>query len=90
MRIPVTRKDNRFMPDPRRVIVRYFDNGLDRTIALVEKVLAMTEKDANSALMNTLREFSRRHRNITTANRDPMRAGLFTGKIQIDNDIITI
>ncbi len=65
MRIPVNRKENRFMPDPRRVIIRYFDNGIDRTIALVERVLAMPEEDAESALMHTLREFCRRHRNIT-------------------------
>ncbi|MFO7922093.1 MAG: glycoside hydrolase family 130 protein [Bacteroidales bacterium] len=65
MRIPVTRKDIRFMPDPRRVIIRYFDNGIDRTIALVERVLAMSEEEAGFALMHTLREFSKRHRNIT-------------------------
>lgn len=65
MRIPVIRKENRFMPDPRRVIIRYFDNGIDRSIALVQRVMAMSEKDANSALLHTLREFSKRHRNIT-------------------------
>ncbi len=53
------------MPDPRRVIIRYFDNGMDRTIALVERVIAMSEQEAGFALMHTLREFSRRHRNIT-------------------------
>ncbi len=65
MRIPVTRKHNRFKPDPRRVIIRYFDNGIDRTVALVNKVVKMTEEDVSLALTNTLREFSRRHRNIT-------------------------
>ena len=65
MRIPVTRKENRFLPDPRRVIIRYFDNGIDRTIALVERVMAMPDKEAGFALMHTLREFSKRHRNIT-------------------------
>ncbi len=53
------------MPDPRRVIIRYFDNGIDRTIALVERLIAMPEEQASFALMHTLREFSRRHRNIT-------------------------
>lgn len=70
MRISVTRKENRFMPDPRRVIIRYFDNGIDRTIALIERVLAMPEEDAGFALMHTLREFSRRHRNITRIFKD--------------------
>lgn len=65
MRIPVTRKENRFRPDPRRVIIRYFDNGPDRTIALIERVLAMSDKEADLALIHTLREFSKRHRKIT-------------------------
>jgi predicted GH43/DUF377 family glycosyl hydrolase len=65
MRIPVNRKENRFLPDPRRVIIRYFDNGIDRTIALVERVIAMPEEEAGFALMHTLREFSKRHRNIS-------------------------
>jgi predicted GH43/DUF377 family glycosyl hydrolase len=65
MRINIIRKKNRFMPNPRRVILRYFDNGIDRTIALVERVLAMSEEDVRFALLHTLREFARRHRNIT-------------------------
>jgi predicted GH43/DUF377 family glycosyl hydrolase len=65
MRLPVNRKENRFLPDPRRVIIRYFDNGIDRTIALVERVIAMPEEEAGFALMHTLREFSKRHRNIS-------------------------
>ncbi len=65
MRIPVTRKENRFTPNFQKVIMRYFDNGPDRTIALVEKIIAMPENEAHQALVQTLREFSRRHRNIT-------------------------
>ncbi len=53
------------MPDPRRVIIRYFDNGIDRTIALVERITGMPDDEASAALMQTLREFSKRHRNIT-------------------------
>lgn len=65
MRLPVTRKENTFSPDFRKVILRYFDNGPDRTIALVEKIISMPEKEAHDAFVETLREFSRRHRNIT-------------------------
>jgi predicted GH43/DUF377 family glycosyl hydrolase len=65
MRIPVTRKENRFLPDPKRIIIRYFDNGIERTIILVERVRAMSEQDASDALVHTLREFAKRHRNIT-------------------------
>lgn len=65
MQIPVTRKTIRFKPDFRRVIILFFDNGYDRSVALIRQILSMSEEEALQALTATLREYARRHRNIT-------------------------
>lgn len=65
MKIPVERKDIKFYPDCKRVIARFLNYGDKRTLALIEKVYALSEKEAYAALSQTLREFTKRHRNIT-------------------------
>lgn len=53
-------------PDKKRVIARFFFSGEQRAIKLVEKILKMPESDVQTVLFQTLREFARRHRSITT------------------------
>ncbi len=65
MRISVIRKPIRFSPDFRRVILRYFDLNPDRVISLIEKIIPLTEEEAQGALNSTLRDFAKRHRSIT-------------------------
>lgn len=65
MRVPVTRKNVRFLPDSSRVVARYFNNGEARTVELLNLIFAMSEGEVCQALEQTLREFSSRHRNIT-------------------------
>ncbi|TDN86386.1 putative GH43/DUF377 family glycosyl hydrolase [Salegentibacter sp. 24] len=65
MRVSVERKDIRFMPDSSRVLVRFFMNGDQRTQDLVTRIMAMSDFQVAQTLEQTLREFSRRHRNIS-------------------------
>ncbi|WP_245577728.1 hypothetical protein [Gelidibacter mesophilus] len=65
MRVPVTRKELKFLPDSSRVIARYFMNGDQGTKNMLSLVFGMTENEVHVALQQTLREFSARHRNIT-------------------------
>ena len=65
MRINIVRMPNRFYPDFKRVIIRFYFNGRDRATSLVKKVMAMEEKEVEITLAQTLREFAGRHRNIT-------------------------
>jgi len=65
MRVSVERKDIKFMPDSSRVVARFFMNGDLRTQNLISRVLAMSDLQVNQTLEQTLREFSRRHRNIS-------------------------
>ena len=65
MRIPLVRKQLKIYPDLKRVIARFFFNGNDRSKKIIESVLAMSDQDVDEALTSILREFARRHRNIT-------------------------
>lgn len=65
MKVPVIRKKLNFLPDSSRVVARYFMNGEERTIDLINRILLMTDVDVNCALEGINREFSRRHRNIS-------------------------
>ena len=65
MRIKVERKPNRFYPDFKRVINRFNHYGLERSRDLVQKIIEMEDAEAENVLMETLREFAKRHRNLT-------------------------
>ncbi|MBS7253548.1 glycoside hydrolase family 130 protein [Flavobacterium branchiicola] len=66
MRVSVTRKNIKFTPDSRRVVARYFMNGDERTQQMVGRIMILDEKQVLVTLEQTLREFARRHRNISS------------------------
>ncbi len=66
MYIKVNRKDMRFNPDPTRIITRFFQpGGPERVLNIIERVLSLSDDDVNITLNQVLRNFSRRHRNIS-------------------------
>ncbi|WP_316633934.1 glycoside hydrolase family 130 protein [uncultured Flavobacterium sp.] len=65
MRVSVTRKNIKFIPDSKRVVARYFMNGDERTQQMVLRIMMLDEKQVLETLEQTLREFARRHRNIS-------------------------
>ena len=65
MRVPVTRKNVVFTPDSSRVVARYFMNGDERTREMVSRIITLDEMQVIHTLEQTLREFARRHRNIS-------------------------
>ncbi|MCJ7812396.1 glycosidase, partial [bacterium] len=66
MAITVKRKSIRFSPNPKRVITQFFmpDNKA-RAKNIIQKILDMSGEEHRIVLNQTLRDFSRRHRNIT-------------------------
>lgn len=66
MRVPVIRKNILFSPDSKRVVARYFMNGDERTQQMVARIMTLDEKQVVETLEHTLREFARRHRNISS------------------------
>lgn len=65
MRVSVLRKNIKFNPDSSRVVARYFINGDQRTQEMVIRVMMLNELQVIHTLEQTLREFARRHRNIS-------------------------
>lgn len=71
MALTVKRKPITFYPDPKRVIARPFCPGDSaRAKSIVERVLTMDDEGARLVLNQVLREFSKRHRNITRVFED--------------------
>lgn len=65
MQVTVTRKDSKFLPDPSRVISRFYYTTNERSKNIIRNVLAMSDSEVNIALSQVLRGYSRRHRNIS-------------------------
>lgn len=65
MRIPIERQQAKINPDLKRVVARFFFNGDARAKGIILKVMEMSEQDVEKELTPLLRNFSRRHRNIT-------------------------
>lgn len=65
MRLTVSRKPVKILPNSRRVIARFFINGPQRAKSVILKVMQMSEEEMENCFIQILREFSRRHRNIT-------------------------
>jgi predicted GH43/DUF377 family glycosyl hydrolase len=65
MQVTVTRKDSKFLPDPSRVIARFFNISNERSKYVISNVLAMSESEVYTTLSQVLRGYSRRHRNIS-------------------------
>jgi hypothetical protein len=65
MIVLVTRKKLNFLPDSSRVVARFFNNGEERTTALVKRIMALDDTAVSRELDHTLREFVGRHRNIS-------------------------
>jgi predicted GH43/DUF377 family glycosyl hydrolase len=66
MKVAVTRKSLKFLPDSSRVVARYFNSGEQRTKELVGRVLMMNNQEVTHTLEQINRGFARRHRNVSS------------------------
>ena len=65
MALSVERKNTSFLPDFKKVIARFFPLDSMRTTELVMRIYYMPDEEAEVTLNQILREFSKRHRNMT-------------------------
>jgi predicted GH43/DUF377 family glycosyl hydrolase len=66
MPVTINRKDLSFFPDPARVICRlHLPGGETRSLQIIHKIMELSDDDVNITLNNVLRDFSKRHRNIS-------------------------
>lgn len=61
----IERQLTKIYPDMKRVVARFFFNGEARAKAIISQVVAMNDVEVSMTVTPMLREFSRRHRNIT-------------------------
>lgn len=66
MPVTVTRKESTFLPDPSRVIARFFYTNDERSQNIIRQVLSMPDNEVDTVLNQVLRNFSKRHRSIST------------------------
>ena len=66
MKLSVVRKKTIIYPNNNRVIARFFFNGDQRASKVIENILKMPEHEVSANMSQILREFTRRHRSITT------------------------
>lgn len=65
MRVSIERKPTKIYPDLKRVVARFFFNGEARAKSIIQHVATMSDEQVEVTITPILREFSRRHRNIT-------------------------
>ncbi|MEO5593079.1 MAG: glycoside hydrolase family 130 protein [Chitinophagaceae bacterium] len=65
MAVNVIRKNIFFHPDSSRVIARFLYNNDQRSGDLIKRVLSLSEKQQREALIQVLRDYSKRHRSIS-------------------------
>lgn len=65
MRLPIERTSLKIYPDMKRVIIRYFFMGDERSRDVIGRVMALNEEVVFGTISPILQEYSNRHRNIT-------------------------
>ena len=65
MPVIVIRKNIIFQPDSSRVIARFLYSNEERALVLIQRILAMPEKEQRETLFHVLRDYSKRHRSIS-------------------------
>ena len=65
MPITISRKDLTFKPDTSRVIARFMYTNDERSKQMIKCVMKMPEEEIKNSLIQVLRRYSKRHRNIS-------------------------
>ncbi|MGX5818834.1 glycoside hydrolase family 130 protein [Chitinophaga lutea] len=65
MRLSIERHTLKVSPDLKRVVARFFFNGEARAKGIITRVMEMSDDEVNRVVTPLLRDFSKRHRNIT-------------------------
>jgi predicted GH43/DUF377 family glycosyl hydrolase len=65
MSVKLNRKSVVFYPDPKRTIARFYYTGDEKASRIIQKVLQLSPEQVHCELMQVLRDFSTRHRQIS-------------------------
>ncbi|HVI43441.1 MAG TPA: glycoside hydrolase family 130 protein [Chitinophaga sp.] len=91
MRLSIERKPAKVYPDLKRVVARFFFNGETRAKSIIQRVSAMSDEEVEITVTPILREFSRRHRNITRVfERHADRVRHLFASVQLNYDDVSL
>src|SRR5687768_12149304 len=64
MKLQVKRINIRLNPDVKKVIPRFFNTGNERSLSLINKVIQLSDQEANDLFLQVYKEFCDRYQNI--------------------------
>ncbi|MBE9483808.1 MAG: glycosidase, partial [Bacteroidetes bacterium] len=65
MQVTINRNDVIFSPDSKKIIARFFYLNDERGMDVIHRVMSMSEDEIAIVINQVLRNFSKRHRNIS-------------------------
>jgi len=91
--IPVKKQVLHFTPDDSRVVTRFFTPGnLKRIENIFDRILLLSDKEANQILNETIKNFTNRHRNIKRIFKDNfdqiIKETQFTNDFSLDQKLL--
>ncbi|NQT77411.1 MAG: glycosidase [Bacteroidetes bacterium] len=91
MKVTVNRNDVIFSPDPKRIIARFFYLSDERGMDVIRRVMTMPEDEIAIVVNQVLRNFSKRHRNISQVfEKHFKKVGHLFDKLKIDTDSFSL
>ena len=91
MQVNINRNDIIFSPDPKRIIARFFYLSDERGVDVIRRVMTMSENEVAIVINQVLRNFSKRHRNISQVfEKHFEKVGHLFDKLKIDADNLSL
>lgn len=90
MQVTVNRSNVVFSPDSKRIIARFFHLNDKRGMDVIRRVMTIPENEVVIAVNQVLRDFSRRHRNISQVfQKHFQKVSYLCEKLEIDTDSLS-
>jgi predicted GH43/DUF377 family glycosyl hydrolase len=91
MQVTINRNDVIFSPDSKKIIARFFYLDDERGIDVIHRVMSMSEDEIAIVINQVLRNFSKRHRNISQVfEKHFKKVSHLFDKLKIDADSLSL
>jgi len=91
MQVTIKRNDVVFSPDSKKIIARFFYLNDERGMDVIHRVMTMSENEIAAVIKQVLRNFSKRHRNISQVfEKHFTKVGHLFDKLEIDADGLSL
>jgi len=91
MQVTIKRNDVVFSPDSKKIIARFFYLNDERGMDVIHRVMTLSENEIAAVIKQVLRNFSKRHRNISQVfEKHFTKVGHLFDKLEIDPDGLSL